>query len=86
MKGTNNVGLNTFMHYLCEVLGVPVPLRRIVRWDQPEFKSLTKELQRATFFNQELHDRVRGRLDRPFLEVYEYIPGITLLGMGPKRA
>ena len=62
---------------------IPVPKRRIVRFDEPEFKQITKELQRATFIHDDLHQRVRSRLDRPYLEVLEYIPGISLSEMGP---
>lgn len=35
---------------------------------------------------EELYQRVRSRLDRPFLEILEYLPGISLTEMGPKRA
>lgn len=36
--------------------------------------------------HRELHQKVVGRLERPYLEVQEYIPGISLACMGKMRA
>lgn len=44
VKGSPNVSIGTFFYNLAEVLMIPVPKRRIVRYDEPEFKEITKEL------------------------------------------
>ncbi|CAD8132156.1 unnamed protein product [Paramecium pentaurelia] len=86
VKGYPNIAQGYFFSQLALVLGVPVPNKRIVRWDSSEFKIMTKELQRATFMIKQLHQKITNRLENPYLEVQEYLPGITLSYMGKARA
>jgi hypothetical protein len=67
-------------------LGVPVPDTRIVKWIDSEFKEVTNNLDKATFSDPSLSHRIRSRIDSAYLTVMEYIPGISVVGMGPKRA
>lgn len=78
--------MDFFLLKLCLILGVPVPQMRIVKWTDPEFKQLIAEIDRATFSEELLNFRVRPRLDNAFLQIMEYIPGISIVGMGEKRA
>lgn len=58
----------------------------MVKYDHPEFRQITDNLDRATYVDETLNWRIRARVDRAFLLVMEYIPGISLPYLGFKRA
>jgi hypothetical protein len=43
-------------------------------------------LDRATYVDETLNWRIRARVDRPYLLVMEYVPGISISYLGFKRA
>lgn len=86
LRGATEVAHEWFMQKLCLIMGIPVPKMRIVAWDEPEHKLILYDLERASFHYEALYKHVKKIIDRPYLIVQEYIPGIKLVGMGPKRA
>ncbi|EGR29772.1 hypothetical protein IMG5_148530 [Ichthyophthirius multifiliis] len=86
VKGSSDMAIDFFLYKLARVMNVNVPTLRIVRYYDQEFDLILHNLQRATFCDEVLGRRVSSRLDMPFLQVMEYIPGISVEQMGPHRA
>ena len=59
---------------------------RVLQYTDPEFRKVINAIQGASFRDLYVDNSVRKELDRPFIVLQEYIPGIYLLQMGKKRA
>lgn len=86
VRGPTEVAHEWFMNKLCMIIGIPVPKMRVVAWDEPEHKAILYALERASFHYNNIYKYIKTIIDRPYLIVEEYIPGIKLVGMGQKRA
>ncbi|KRX05746.1 Protein kinase-like domain [Pseudocohnilembus persalinus] len=86
VKGSSDCAIEYYLHRLCNILKIPTPKMRVIKWNTPEFKEATQEIERAVFPDELLHYRVKPRIDMAYLLVMEYIPGIQIEGMGFDRA
>ena len=59
---------------------------RIIKHSDLEFQEVITQIEKTTLHNEILNYRIKSRIDILYLAVMEYIPSITIQGMGPKRA
>ncbi|KAL4430099.1 hypothetical protein ABPG74_013546 [Tetrahymena malaccensis] len=86
VKGSQDAAVDYFLYKLKRILNVNVPQMRVIRWYDNEFKKIIRNLEKATFCDETLGRRVTSRIDMAYLQIQEYIPGISIQGMGPHRA
>jgi len=86
VKATDNIAIEWFVYHICRIIGVNVPQMRMLSFLEKEHEIMISELERASFHNEKFDQPVRAKLDRPYFLIMEYIPGITIFGMGNIRA
>ena len=71
----------------CKAYGIPVPNCRILEFNDPEFKEMSENIQRASIGDKLVHHKIEGLIrDFPFMILYEYIPSLSLFEFGKNRA
>lgn len=86
VKGSSKIAQEYFTTLLYQKLSIPVQLTRIVQFKEKEFKKMLQTLRANTYQDMYVDKQLTNELDRPFLQITEYMPNIPLLLLGPKRS
>lgn len=86
LKGSNEPALELFYSVFLRSFHQSTPKMRILAYNDEEFKVMIESLERATFKDPGLYRVIQARLNKPFILLMQYVPGIHLTSMSSKRA
>lgn len=86
IKGISNTVQELFTSLIHTIMNVHVHKIKVIQHTLPEFKKVIRALEKVSIFDKYLENCIYKELDRPFFLVQDYIPGISFLQMGRKRA
>ena len=85
VKSTTHAAPEYFTNLLYRKLGINVPEMRVVQWSNGEYQRMVEEMKLCCYSEVKTKTKVRRELDRAYALVMEYIPGFSLIDMGPSR-
>jgi hypothetical protein len=86
VKGISNPVEDLLTNEFYSSLSVHTLNLRLVQHSDPEFRQLISAVEKASVQDIFVENGMWKELDRPFLIVQDYLPGVYLLGMGKERA
>jgi len=86
IKGAADPALELFGNLLYAELNIKVPAMRIIEFSNPEFSKAVASIDKASYYDNSIKHKIRNRLDRPYLLLMEYIPGLRIHQLGNLRA
>ena len=54
----------------------------VIKWNDSEYYTIIKKILKSISKDRIMYNLIRSRLDRAYITIMEYIPGIVLYGMG----
>lgn len=86
IKGVGNVVEDIFTSQILDLLKVHIHKSRVIQHSQSEFRQIVNSMRGVSVHDLFIDHHICKELDRPFMLLQEYHPGIYLLQMGKKRA
>ena len=82
IKGSSDPAIEYFSYHLLTNLKIKTPQQRILEYSHVDFQTMIIAIDRASYIDPTIKQRVRSRLDRPFIMLMEYIPGYSIGNIG----
>jgi hypothetical protein len=78
LKPTSQPVQDLFLYYYQKELNIRVPKSRLLSYHDQEFKKCLWKIEKSTFQNPNLQQRLMTRLNNPFWIIMEYIPNVAI--------
>jgi len=85
VKSTTHAAPEYFTNLLYRKLGINVPAMRVVQWSNGEYQRMVEEMKLCCYSEVKTKTKVRRELDRAYALLMEYIPGFSIMDIGPAR-